>query len=36
MQKLKPSQENLAKARGVVMIAVGALILIAYLISRFR
>jgi hypothetical protein len=28
------TQENLVKARGVVMVAVGALILIAYLISR--
>jgi len=33
---MRPSQENLARARGVIMIAVGALILIAYLISRFR
>jgi hypothetical protein len=33
---MRPSQENLARARGAIMIAVGALILIAYLISRFR
>jgi len=28
------TQENLVKARGVVMVAVGVLILVAYLISR--
>ena len=33
---MRPSQENLAKARGVILVAVGALILIAYLIARFR
>ena len=30
------TQETLGKARGVIMVAVGALILVAYLISRFR
>jgi hypothetical protein len=33
---MRPTQENLVRARGVIMIAVAALILIAYLISRFR
>jgi hypothetical protein len=30
------TQENLVKARGIVMVAVGALILVAYLISRLH
>jgi hypothetical protein len=30
------TQENLVKARGFVMVAVGALILAAYLISRLH
>jgi hypothetical protein len=30
------TQENLVKARGIVMVVVGALVLAAYLISRLR
>jgi hypothetical protein len=30
------TQENLVKARGVVMVAAGALILVSYLISRLH
>ena len=30
------TQENLLKARGIVMVVVGALILVAYLISRLH
>jgi hypothetical protein len=30
------TQENLVKARGIVMVVVGALILVAYLISRLH
>ena len=30
------TQENLLKARGIVMAAVGALILVAYLLSRLQ
>ena len=30
------TQENLQKARGIVIVAVGALILVAYLISRLH
>ena len=29
------TQEALVKARGVIMVAVGAVIVVAYLISRF-
>jgi hypothetical protein len=30
------TQENLVKARGIVLVAVGALILIAYVVSRLH